>query len=58
MCPTCGCSHAEIKRDAARWQSLQLIGYQTIEADETGPAEVYECRNTVCGSTLLVQVSA
>lgn len=52
ICQTCGVSHDALKLSPT-WSSLDLVGYQQVPADETGPAEVYECRNAKCGSTLL-----
>lgn len=39
------------------WSTLTHIGYQHLEADETGPKVTYECRNCTCGSTLYHEIT-
>lgn len=56
MC-SAGHDHEVLKRDAAAWSSLPLVGVQRIEADESGPREDIELRNCSCGSTLGLAVS-
>lgn len=60
MCATCGVSHESLKTDAAKWSALPFVGFQLVEADEYGPAESLELRNTRCGSTIakLVEVQS
>lgn len=53
----CTAPHAALKLDRALWATLELVGVQKVEADETGPAEVYELRNCACGSTLGLKVA-
>jgi hypothetical protein len=56
-----GCTralHDALATDPKAFVRLELIGYQQVEADDIGPADVLELRNCACGSTLAVSIGA
>lgn len=44
--------HDALAADATAFQALELVGYQPIEADDIGPADLVEVRACACGSTV------
>jgi hypothetical protein len=49
-------SHDALKLTRSLWNALQLVGYQSFDADEYGPAQRIELRNCGCGSTLALDL--
>lgn len=56
----CQHDHEALKRYAALWQSLPLLGRMHTPAEIIDgvqlPAETIEMRNCTCGSTLAIEV--
>lgn len=57
MCMKHSIAYHDALKLTAAWFTLTHIGFQHIEADETGPAVTYDCRNCSCGSTLYTELA-